>query len=157
MRKIEKQARLDAHEFARAKMSFGEGAGIRRRLIETQVMSRSYEDPKYARAFQRALANEDMVKHAKAAKKERRMKDTGNFISRNGRAVLRGDRKNADAIVIAAVIGGYYAHQMGWDRKAWDMSKRKYEQVKAWAKKQPMVYNITNVQQDIKTSTDQQS
>ena len=68
------QAKRDAAEFAKAKVSFGEGSGTRRKLIKEQVRSRSV-DPEYAKYFTAYLAKEDMGKLVTEAKQERAIKD----------------------------------------------------------------------------------
>ena len=40
VRKTKSEARKDAHEYARAKMFYGEGAGIRRKKIKARVDTR---------------------------------------------------------------------------------------------------------------------
>lgn len=73
-RRTAKRAQKDAKEYARAKMFYGEGAGTRRKLIKNTVKERS-KDPNYKKAFDEALANQDMAKHVKKAQHERTRKD----------------------------------------------------------------------------------
>ena len=74
-----KEAKKDAEEFARAKMYYGEGAGIRRKLIKNKVNQKS-KDSAYKEAFDYAMSKQDMYKHANAAVKERRHNDRKNEV-----------------------------------------------------------------------------
>ena len=71
-RRIQKEAKKDAKEFARAKMYYGDGAGIRRKLIKASVDEKS-KDAFYKSEFEKALATQNMDEHAKKAKKEKQM------------------------------------------------------------------------------------
>ena len=70
------QAKKDAFEYARAKVSFGEGSGTRRKLIKETVISRAKNNPEYAKAFSLYLSKQDMSKHVREAKRERFAKDS---------------------------------------------------------------------------------
>ena len=78
VRKDKRNAKKDAKEYARAKMYYGEGAGNRRKLINKTVESRSAKSQVYKDEFSKQLAKEqqDMDKHAEAAKRERKKNDT---------------------------------------------------------------------------------
>lgn len=67
-------AKRDAKEYARAQMFYGEGANNRRKLINAKVNQRS-KDPEYKKNFDKYLDQQDMAKHATAAKRERMVKD----------------------------------------------------------------------------------
>ena len=79
VRKQTKQAKKDAKEFARAKMFYGEGAGNRRKLIKNTVAQRS-KDPAYKKAFDEALAKQDMAKHVAKARGERKLRDIPKYV-----------------------------------------------------------------------------
>jgi len=74
-KKYDKLAKKDAKEFARAKVSTGEGAGNRRKAIKTIVEQRRKENEHYGEAFDAYLEEQDMTKHVNAAKRERTVKD----------------------------------------------------------------------------------
>ena len=76
VRKTKSEARKDAHEYARAKMFYGEGAGIRRKKIKARVDTRSKKSKLYRNTFEKALSKQNMDQHAKAATRERKIKDT---------------------------------------------------------------------------------
>lgn len=61
---VKRQAKKDAKEYARAKMFYGEGAGIRRKLINNTVKERS-KDPSYKTEFDKAMSQQRMDKHVK--------------------------------------------------------------------------------------------
>jgi len=116
----QKEARRDAEEYARAKMFYGEGAGNRRKLIETTVDAKVRRDPAYARAFHRELEVQDMAEHAQKARAERHSIDRKITMSKNIKAIARGDNNgvNASVIVIGAVA--YVLHQTGYDKVIYD-------------------------------------
>lgn len=121
-----KEAKKDAEEFARAKMFYGEGAGTRRKLIKAKVNEKS-KDAAYKEAFDYALSQQDMSKHAEAAKRERKAKDIKNSTEKIGRSVvntLAGNPERATASVLA-VYG--VLHFTGLDKKIVDYGKRAVE------------------------------
>jgi hypothetical protein len=145
----QKEARRDAEEFARAQMFYGEGAGTRRKLIQATVDSKIARDPAYGRAFRHELERQDMAEHAQKARKERRRTDASSSVSRNVRAIARGDNKgvNASLLVLGTVV--YYAHQTGLDVKIIDASKKRYDKFKQKRANKKVarnvVHNITNL------------
>lgn len=119
VRKQQHQAKKDAKEYARAKMFYGEGAGTRRKLIKATVNQRS-KDPVYKKAFDEALSNQDMSKHATKARSERKRKDVTNEVKKTGRGVINivaGHPERVGATL--AVAGAAYsaAHKYGVDKK----------------------------------------
>lgn len=115
-KRYQKLAKKDAKEYARAKMYYGEGAGNRRKLIKATVNERSKQSATYKKAFDEALASQDMAKHASAAKKERHVKDVKNTTGKVGRSVVNivaGNPGRAAASVLA-VYG--VLHYTGMDQ-----------------------------------------
>lgn len=105
-RKTRKRAQKDAKEYARAKMYYGQGAGNRRKLISNTVAQRS-KDPYYKSEFDKAMANQDMAKHASAAKRERKATDIKNTTAKTARGIVNAatgniGRASATAIVLYA-------------------------------------------------------
>ena len=88
-RKYDKLAKKDAKEYARAKMSYGEGAGNRRKLIKNKVEQRRKENEHYNKVFDEYLAQEDMSKHADAAKRERTAKDAAKTTKRAAKTAVK--------------------------------------------------------------------
>jgi hypothetical protein len=58
-REVDRHARKDAHEFARSKAFFGEGAGTRRKLIKQTVEGKTKNIPGYKQAFDHHLSRQD--------------------------------------------------------------------------------------------------
>ncbi len=122
-----REASEDAKEYARAKMFYGEGAGTRRKLIKAKVEEKS-KDAGYKEAFDYALKQQDMNKHANAAKRERQTKDFN-----------KGAKRAVKVGVSAAVTIGGILHATGYDKKLiqkgkeaidWLMKERQYRKWK---------------------------
>lgn len=137
MKKIEKIAAKDAARWLAAEMFYGEGAGTRRKLLQAELDSK-YFTPGYYEAFVRAYEKLDMNKFAAEAIKERKRIDRSKMLSKNGRAILRGDNRNA---VVAVITIAIVAHQLGYDKKA--IAKAQELRRKARAK-----YAVWKLQQD---------
>lgn len=86
-RKVEKLAKKDAKEFARAKAYYGEGAGNRRKLIKQTVEERS-KNAHYKEAFDRYLQEQDMADHVAKAKVERKVNDVKNGAAKHARGII---------------------------------------------------------------------
>lgn len=100
-------AKKDAKEYARAKMYYGEGAGNRRKLIKATVNARS-KDPVYKAEFEKALAEQDMAKHASKARTERRINNTVSGTKKTARGIINLVMRNG-AAVSATAAALYYA------------------------------------------------
>lgn len=140
---LKREAVKDAEEFARAQMFFGEGAGTRRKLIQATVEHKNATWPGYKEAFGKALMKQDMAHHASAAQKERRRIDTSVKVQKNIKGVLNGDYRSVNLSVIALAVGAYYAHQTGYDKKAYEAGKKKYRELKR--KYELRKHNITSL------------
>lgn len=131
---IKKEASKDAFEYAAARMSYGEGAGTRRKLIGSAVEYKASKFPGYKDAFDLALANQNLDKHVKVAKRNRRIKDISGSANRNIKALARGDRNGMSTPIIVGVVVLGVAHQTGYDKKAWAYGKQKVREARAWLK-----------------------
>lgn len=120
---IRTEARRDAHEFARAQMFYGEGAGVRRKLISATVDAKCDKDPEYERAFGEALDEEDMAEHAEKARKERRRRDVSESLSKNAKGLATGNHQSVQTSVLVLVTAVYVAHQTGYDKKIYEEGK----------------------------------
>lgn len=129
--KVEKEARRDAIEYARSQMFYGEGAGIRRKLIEATVESKSQRDPVYGRAFRKALEAQDMAQHASKARVERKKIDRAASIQRNVRGILTGRKQSVNTALLVVGTAAYICHQQGWDKKLYQEGKSRYTMWKA--------------------------
>lgn len=112
-RNTRKQARKDAQETARSKMYYGEGAGVRRRNINSVVKQRS-KDPTYKKAFDEEYSKQDMGKARRDAERQRKTTDrvepikTG--IARGAKKAVRAGTKAVAfaATTAAGVATSYY-------------------------------------------------
>jgi len=105
---VEKHAKKDAAEYARAKAFFGEGAGTRRKLIKQTVESKSKNMPGYKEAFDRHLSTQDQAQHVTKAKRERKRKDTVDTNKKRISAVARRitNEPGTQAAFVALILGG---------------------------------------------------
>lgn len=124
-KKVNKEARKDATEFARAKLFYGEGAGNRRKLIKAKVESKSARDSSYKNAFDHHLARQDLGRHASKAQGERHRKDVKNSVGKTARGVNRIVNGQFAAPIGAAalVAGAGYVHAKGYDAYALQVGK----------------------------------
>lgn len=88
-RSVDKQARKDAEESARAQMYYGKGAGTRRKRINKTVEDRAKRNPDYDKAFKNHQGRQDIGKHAEKAMKERNKTDRKDRNSQRRGAVAR--------------------------------------------------------------------
>lgn len=135
MKSITKEAAKDAAEYAAAQMSYGEGAGTRRKLIESAVAYKTERINGYHEAFNQAYHTQDITKHIANAKRSRRVKDVGALTSRNVKALARGDRGSMSTPIIVGVTVGVILHQTGYDKRILAYTKRKSGDVRTWLKR----------------------
>lgn len=133
--RLEKEARRDAREYARAQMYYGEGAGTRRKLIFATVDAKALRDPAYARAFHQELSRQDMAEHATKARHERRRKDTTQAVSRNTKHLISGNYQNVQSGLLIVIVLGYFAHNTGLDKRAMEKGKLMARKLKARCKR----------------------
>ena len=112
-RNTRKQARKDAQETARSKMYYGEGAGVRRRNINSVVRQRS-KDPTYKKAFDEEYSKQDMGKARRDAERQRKTTDRVEPVKTGiGRGAKKAVRAGTKAVTFAAttaagVAASYY-------------------------------------------------
>lgn len=143
---VNKDARKDAKESARAKQFYGEGAGTRRKLIKASVEGKSRRDPTYKAAFDHHLANQNSADHASKARNERRRKDATASVKKNASRFVSGaksESKRAGKIagVLLTAAGTVYAHNAELDRMISDYGKVKVTTIRkpgGGTKKRPM-------------------
>jgi hypothetical protein len=104
--RVDKMARKDAQEHARAKMFYGKGAGTRRKLINAKVESNSKKHAGYKKAFDHHLARQDMGQHASKAKSERTRKNTTETGKKTTMAILRRTTNQAGNVAAITVAVG---------------------------------------------------
>lgn len=107
-RAVDKHAKKDAKEFARAKAFYGEGAGTRRKLIKGTVEGKAKRLPGYKKAFDHHLDKQDTSKHASKAVSERTSIDRKTKTRQRAGAVARRitGEPGTQAAFVAAAIGG---------------------------------------------------
>lgn len=107
-RAVDKHAKKDAQEFARAKAFYGEGAGTRRKLIKATVEGKTKHMPGYKQAFDRHLENQDPSKHASKAVAERTRTDRKKNTKQTAGAVARRitGEPGTRAAFVAVAAGG---------------------------------------------------
>lgn len=133
---IRKMAETDAFNWARAEMFFGQGAGIRRRLLWNEIDSKMARIPNYEPLFQKAYGKQNMAEHALKAAKERKAIDRKVAIGKNARALARGDRRNMSPLLLGAIAGAVVLHQTGYDKVLWEQGKICYDDLKAAVRRQ---------------------
>lgn len=151
MSNVDRQARKDAEEYAKAYMSYGEGAGTRRKLINGTVDFKKHTVPGYAEAFERNARQQNMAAHAKHAQQEARRKNVTGTVTRNARAIATGRHENLTTgfLITSAIVVGL--HQTGLDRDIYAFGKRKFQKAKSRIKKRfakkdtTVTYNITDI------------
>lgn len=151
---IKKEAAKDAVEYARADMYFGEGAGNRRKLITATVAAKMERYPSYRVYFQKYVAQQDMAKHARLARRERRRTDTLHAINKNVKAAASGQYGGVNAVVLVAMVGGWYAHQTGYDKKVAEQIKARYLKLRDRIEKNKAEANakVTDITRNAPTS-----
>jgi len=123
--KTNREAAKDAKEYTQAKMYFGEGAGVRRRLINNSIKSKM-KDEAYKKAFDHHVSNTDMSKRAEQARGTRKRTDVVKGTKKTTRGVinvLRGNPRFASAAAVALVAGATFAHKKGIDKMLLDKGK----------------------------------
>lgn len=87
-RQLNRMAKKDAKKFAKAKMAYGEGAGIQRRHVKAEITSKS-RNPKYKEAFDKQLEVTNMTAATRKAKAWRKGEDAKSQTKRSVKAVAR--------------------------------------------------------------------
>jgi hypothetical protein len=112
------QAASDANEHVKAKLFYGEGAGTRRKLIKAKVETRS-KNPIYKKAFDEAVAKQNLDKRASQATRVRRRKDATKFVGKTTRGVHRSLTGGFGPVTVTAAAiatGAAYLHSSGADK-----------------------------------------
>lgn len=143
-KKINQIAKKDAHDWARAEMFFGEGAGVRRRHLQAQIQKKRDDIPGYAERFDKAYEIQDMASHAISAAKERQRIDRRITMEKNVRAIRSGRTQNLSAGLLAAVVGYRIMKATGYDKVIEEKSKEYYHKLKAEVKRRKDKANSEN-------------
>lgn len=149
MSAIEREARRDAREFARAQMFYGEGAGVRRKLITAKVEGKVAQSEAYGRAFHSELARQDMAEHAAKARREREFKDKSQSLNKNVRGLASGNYQNVNTSILVIAAIAYFSHQTGLDKKVYEKGRAVADKIKTRVRshkaKKGKIFNITSV------------
>ena len=104
-KRLEKDAKNDAKEYAKAQAFYGEGAGTRRKKIKN-LTSERMKDKDYEAAFNSFLSRQDMSKAQKSANRERKTRDAYNYTAKTARGV-KNFLLGAGSISLSALAIGY--------------------------------------------------
>lgn len=106
--RVNREAKKDAAEFARAKAFYGQGAGTRRKLIKQTVEGKEKRIPGYKKAFDHHLDRQDTSVHASKAMSERKRTDRSNRTKKQAGAVARRltGEMGTQAAFVALIAGG---------------------------------------------------
>lgn len=139
-----REASKDAKEFARAKQFTGEGAGNRRKHINATVASKKQKSASYAKAFDAALAAQDISKHVTKAKRERKRKDVAlktkqraGFVARH----LTGEMGTQAAFTAVALGGAAFVASP----KGQSIMKNTFSKGKVLVENQRLKRSVTNL------------
>jgi|SRR6478609_1152428 len=127
---VNKIAKKDAFDWARAEMFFGAGAGTRRKLLNAQIEDKVAKIPGYVELFEDWYGKQNFADHAIAAAKERKRIDRMVSIKRNGKGLLTGNRKQLSTVVLVGVTAYVVLHETGYDQVIWDNTKETYRKAK---------------------------
>lgn len=139
LKRLQKDAKKDAEDMARAKAYYGEGAGNRRKQIRNRISERM-KDPDYKAEYDKQLANQDMSKHQKAANRERRTQDAKDRAARIGRG-LKNLLLGVGTTSMTAIAIYNAAKMTGADKKIAEFGKKAFKDIanKARSMKKPSV------------------
>lgn len=98
---VRREAKRDARESVRAAMSYGEGAGNRRKLINKSVEAKKKKDPNYAEAFDYYREREDIAKAGQNARRWRKKQDR----KKKAKSVRSGAARALGYTSAAAMLG----------------------------------------------------
>lgn len=142
----ERHAKADAHEYVKAKLAIGEGAGNRRKLVNAKVNARASKSPEYKKAFDEHVAkfSEHSDRLARQARVNKNVKATRKSVGKTARGVHRSLTGGFGSVSLAsAAIAGaaVYAHKTGLDKQIFDAAKNStkkvdYSEVADWLKSQ---------------------
>lgn len=141
---VRTQAQRDAKEYAQAYMSYGEGAGTRRKLIYGTVDYKMLHIPGYREAFQKAAAQQNVVDYAKNAKRSDRRRNINTAVTRNTRAIVSGRYENVNSFLLVGGVVVYFAHRYEIDKKIVETTKTKYRNLRNRFRKDG-VHRVTNI------------
>ena len=117
-RATRRDAKRDAKEAATAKMYYGEGAGTRRKQINTIVKQRS-KDEAYKKAYDYYYEQQDMAKAGAKARAQRKTRDVAKTTVKTTRGLINianGNAQMASALAVSVATAAAIAHRTGADK-----------------------------------------
>lgn len=145
-KRLQKDAKKDAEDMARAKAYYGEGAGTRRKQIKNRISERM-KDPDYKAEYEKQLAAQDMSKHQKAANRERHVQDAKNSAAKTARGI-KNLLMGVGSASVAAVMLYNAAKLTGADKKIAEIGKKAFndisDKVKSFKKPQLKDFDWSN-------------
>ena len=133
IKRLDKDARKDASEYARAKAYYGEGAGTRRKQIKNLISERM-KDADYKEAFEKYLSEQNMTEHQKAANRERKAQDVKNATVRTARGVKNFLLGNAVPMTLTAISIGAALKYTGVGAKIAQYGRQTFSSAMNWVK-----------------------
>ena len=109
-KKLRKAATKDAQKYAKAKMAYGQGAGIQRRHVKAEL-EKKMKDPKYKKSFEDALESINYTKATRQARRWRKTQDVKNQTTRSTKAVAR-TLTGTSSLAAAAILYMQYKPQV---------------------------------------------
>ena len=113
---IERMAAKDAQRVSDARASYGEGAGVRRRLLSKEI-NKKLENKAYRKAYEEAEKHVDTSKSLKRAEKLHKKSGTfvkGRSLADSGYKHSKNALKTAGSVALTALVG---AAQYSYFRK----------------------------------------
>ena len=128
---IDKMAKQDAFNWARAEMFFGAGAGTRRKLLNAEIEDKVAKIPGYIEHFNKWYEQQNFADHAIAAAKERKRIDRMATLRKNGKGLLTGNRRQLTGAVLTGVFVYGVLVETGLDKPLKENVKKTYDKSKA--------------------------
>ena len=147
VRKQRYLAKKDAKETARAKMYYGDGAGVRRRQIKAVVKQRS-KDPTYKKAYDEYLSKQDMASHAVKARRERKREDFKIGAKETVRGVantLMGNPARAAGTVAFMTTAALTAHKYGIDKMIMQKAKMAFNDARQFVQNRDLRRKVEKI------------
>ena len=117
-RSTRRNAKNDAKESATAKMYYGEGAGTRRKRINTVVNQRS-KDAAYKKAYDYYYEQQDMAKVGAKARTQRKTRDAAKTTTKTARGLINianGNSRFASTLALSIAAAYGIARKTGADK-----------------------------------------
>ena len=119
---VERMAAKDAQRYSDAKAAYGEGAGVRRRLLDKEL-GQKMKAKEYKKAYEEASQHVDVGKSLKRAEKLHKHSGTfvrGRELSDRGKTVSKAVLDSAKNLALTALFtGASYAYSIKTGDRTW--------------------------------------